>query len=96
MIKVHCKPRLELWTPVTNDLGWHPMQSEHLIPKKGHHSLSGEGRRGRDGVHLLGEPIDHNEDGILVVQQGQRSDQIQRDSVPRTWEYAMGVQWGSR
>ena len=50
-----------------DDLARHSMESEHLISEYLGHLFSSERGVRRNGVHLLGEPVHYDADGVVSI-----------------------------
>ena len=59
--------RLELGSSVADDLARHSMEPEHLISEYLGHAFGCERGAHRYRVHLLGEPVHHDADGVKAI-----------------------------
>ena len=76
-----------------DDLARHSMELEHLVSKYLGHSFGGERGVRRNRVHLLGEPVHDDADGVEAIQWRQRSDEIDGHRVPGSFWNCMWLQW---
>ena len=75
--------RVELGTPVGNDVRRDAMKAEHVSNQE-ICGLSLGGKLGKsDEVRSLGETVDHGEDGGVALRHGQTGDEVQGDVRPR-------------
>ena len=81
-VKADRKLGLELWAPVMDYLLGDSMQSKNIIPEQPGCVLGIERGGSGDGMHLLGEPVDHYEDGILSLRLRQGTDEVHGDGGP--------------
>ena len=73
LVQVLHEVRVELGTPVMDDLLRDAMELEDVIAVQLGHALRCDGGVGRQDVNLLGETIHHHADGIVPLRFGQLS-----------------------
>ena len=69
------------------------MESENLISEYLGHAFGGERGVRRNGVHLLGEPVHYDADGIEAIRWRGRSDEVDGHRVPGAFWNCMWSQW---
>ena len=81
-VKADRKLGLELGAPVMDYLLGDSMQSKNIIPQQPGCVLGIERGGSGDGMHLLGEPVNHDKDGILSLRFRQRANEVHGDGGP--------------
>ena len=69
------------------------MEPEHLVSEYLGHSFCGERGVRQNHVHLLGEPVHYDADGVESVRWRQRSDEVDGHRVPGSFWNRMRLQW---
>ena len=81
-VKADHKLGLELWPPVMDDLLGGSMQPKNIIPQQPGCVLGIECGGSGYRMQLLGEPVNHYQDGILSLRFRQGTDEVHGDGGP--------------